>query len=245
MWSQREQSDRRGTDLLSATEEASIISAPEYKPHKEIRHSAVSRSFWITFIFITHTYESDRPIFKNCKALLMPAVSSLHIDPAGDYSSYFHKTTSDGGELDFDNITGFGPEHWTLTTNDVIQWGLPYQMRVHYYSDHNSSFGTIPTRWTATILLYEGTSRAKSFTYSGVLASDNSSNHEPTDTGSDWADIATIIPVRATTSLSRTIASPSVTRETNGHVTITVPIPSAEECSAIKSASENAQEPVR
>ena len=92
------------------------------------------------------------------------------IDPTGDYSCYYHKVTADGGQLDFDNVTGFGPEHWTLTGNDTIRWGEEYTVRVHYYDDHtgNEPGPAIPSRWTVTILLYEGTAQQVSYTYSGL-----------------------------------------------------------------------------
>ena len=110
------------------------------------------------------------------------------IDPTGDYSSYFHTTTASGGELDKDVISGYGPEHWILESNDTIQSGQEYLFRVHYYSDH----GQGPTNYTMTIHLYEGTAQEATYSYRGNLAVSNFSNDQPANTGDDWRDIATI-----------------------------------------------------
>jgi hypothetical protein len=53
------------------------------------------------------------------------------IDPAGDYSCYYHKVTAGGGELDYDITTGYGPEHWTLMTTDIVRYDQPYKVRLH------------------------------------------------------------------------------------------------------------------
>jgi len=111
------------------------------------------------------------------------------IDPTEDYSCWYHETTADGGELDYDITTGYGPEHWTLMTADTVRYGQLYKVRVHYYSDHSKG----PTNYTVSIKLYEGTSREVEYWYRGNLAVDNSSNDDPDDTGPDWVDIAEII----------------------------------------------------
>jgi|SRR5271157_3423596 len=110
------------------------------------------------------------------------------IDPTGDYSAYYHKKTADGGTLDRDVTTGFGPEHWTLLNTATVRYNQPYTFRVHYYSDH----GNGPSNYTVTIELYEGTSRQITYTYTGGLAVSNPTNYLPNGSGPDWADIAVI-----------------------------------------------------
>ena len=154
------------------------------------------------------------------------------IDPTGDYSAYYHKTTADGGELDYDDTNGYGPEHWTLLSSDTVRWGQNYRVRLHYYSDHQSETSTVPTRWTVTVSLYEGTARTQTFFYTGVLAYDNSSNYEPLDSGADWADVCVITPVETT---SR-VAAAHAEMGARGVTHITVPVPSAAQCEAQKKA---------
>lgn len=109
-------------------------------------------------------------------------------DPTGATSWYSSKTTPDGGVLDYDITSGFGPEHWTLAGNNTIRYGSPYRVRLHYYSDHNSST-SIPTNYNVSVKLYEGTSREVVYRYRGNLATDNSSNKAPGSTGADWVDV--------------------------------------------------------
>jgi len=162
------------------------------------------------------------------------------IDPVGDYSCYYHMLTMDGGELDFDCITGFGPEHWTLTGTDTVRWGEDYTFRVHYYYDHTNDCPgpAVPTRWTVTILLYEGTQDAVTYTYSGVLSyHDADYNDSPGGSGASWAEVATIRPVQATPGASLT---PVVSKGASGRPLITVPVPSRSVRLLFKSASESA-----
>jgi uncharacterized protein YfaP (DUF2135 family) len=148
------------------------------------------------------------------------------IDPTGDYSYYRKKRTADGGELDYDDTNGFGPEHWTLLGSNTVRWNQPYRFRVHYYSDR----GMGPSRWTANILLYEGTDNAISYNFSGVLSVGNSSNAGPQGAGPDWADIATIVPVPA----SGGTAQSARVEKNAGRLTIFVPVPDADERMAPK-----------
>ena len=74
------------------------------------------------------------------------------IDPTGDYSAYYHEVTSDGGELDYDDVNGYGPEHWTLQYSDTVRWDQDYKIRVHYYSDH----GNGGTNYSVSVKLYDG-----------------------------------------------------------------------------------------
>src|SRR5205823_5317187 len=112
------------------------------------------------------------------------------IDPTGDYSAYYHRITADGGFLDHDVITGFGPEHWLLTTQNTVRYGQDYIVRVHYYSDH----GHGPSNYTVSIQLYDGAAAVTTY-YRGNLAVSNPGNQLPTGTGADWADIAIVRPL--------------------------------------------------
>ncbi len=110
-------------------------------------------------------------------------------DPTGDTSWFQHKVTADGGTLDYDVTTGYGPEHWTLLTTNTIRYNSPYIVRVHYYSDH----GHGPTNYTVTIKLYEGTSREQDYSYRGNLSANNPSNAAPGSTGPDWVDVSNVV----------------------------------------------------
>jgi uncharacterized protein YfaP (DUF2135 family) len=115
------------------------------------------------------------------------------VDPTGDYSFFSKKMTADGGELDIDDTDGFGPEHWTLATNDNIQWNQDYRVRVHYYDDN----GRGSSNFKVDAVLYEGTSREYSFVpFSGNIQVSNSANSLHTSIGPDWVDVFTIRPVR-------------------------------------------------
>lgn len=156
------------------------------------------------------------------------------IDPTGDFSSYYHRTTSDGGELDYDDTNGFGPEHWTLLGTDTVRWDEPYDVRIHYYSDHQytEDVPTVTTRWDINVLLYEGTDYAESYNFSGVLAHDNSSNRDHTAAGADWADVCTIIPVPSDNPVALSV--PVMEMGATGKPRILIPIPSDEEILRLK-----------
>jgi uncharacterized protein YfaP (DUF2135 family) len=151
-------------------------------------------------------------------------VDLYSIDPTGDYSSYYHKITADGGELDYDNVSGYGPEHWTLQYSDTIRWDQDYRIRVHYYSDHDNG----GTNYDVTVKLYEGTNKESLQTFTGYLSSNSTSNDGPNDTGADWADIVTIRPVQTADGAS---ISAIMSKSKGGSVApiITVPIPSPTE----------------
>ncbi len=157
------------------------------------------------------------------------------IDPNGDYSSYYHMNTADGGELDYDDVDGFGPEHWTLMNTDIIRYDQPYRFRVHYYSDH----GNGGTNYLVTIKLYEGTEREASYSYTGFLMANDSSNSGPLDVGPDWVDIAQITLTQdASASGGSLCLTPmaDASASTSGQPIITVPIPSVEERIRIKNS---------
>ena len=168
------------------------------------------------------------------------------IDPTGDYSSYFHYATASGGTLDHDVTGGYGPEHWTLSGINTVQWGQGYKVRVHYYSDHQSctysscdpQIPVRPTGWTTSVVVYEGTPRMQTFTFSGVLdAADGSSNRNPDGTGASWATVCTITPVKEPGQLRRAAAQ----QGSSGEIQITVPVPAEEECLQLKLASPDNQ----
>lgn len=142
------------------------------------------------------------------------------IDPTGDYSAYYHKTTADGGFLDYDVTTGYGPEHWLLTSANTVRWGQPYKVRVHYYSDN----GNGPSNYTVSIQVYDG-ARAQTSYYRGNLSVSSSSNRQPNGAGPDWADIATITPVQPTASLPA--GQSIVQRGINGQLSIRVAVPTS------------------
>jgi len=127
------------------------------------------------------------------------------IDPTGDYSCYYRMRTADGGELDRDDVDGYGPEHWTLMNTDTVRYNQPYRFRVHYYSDH----GRGGTNYTVTIKLYEGTSREVTYSYGGYLSANAPSNSSPNATGPDWADIATLTLTQGTSASINSISSES------------------------------------
>jgi uncharacterized protein YfaP (DUF2135 family) len=147
------------------------------------------------------------------------------IDPTGDYSAYYNKTTADGAELDYDDVDGYGPEHWTLQYSDFVRWGQDYKIRVHYYSDH----GNGGTNYNVSVKLYEGTDTESLQSFSGYLSSNSAGNDQPTDTGADWADIVTIRPVQAAAGASFKEARMSISSDSKIGPVITVPIPTSAE----------------
>jgi len=146
-------------------------------------------------------------------------IDTYVIDPTGDYSCYYHKITADGGELDYDVTTGYGPEHWTLMNTDTVRYGQPYEVRLHYYSDHDNG----PSNYTVSIKVYEGTDRENEFWYRGNLAVSDPYNDSPTDTGPDWANIADITLTEAARSSPRSAVVTST--DMSGRLHITVPLP--------------------
>ena len=148
------------------------------------------------------------------------------IDPTGDYSYYDHKITADGGELDCDIMTGYGPEHWTLMSADTIRYDESYTVRLHYYSDHENG----SSNYTVTIKVYEGTDREQVYSYRGNLSVNNSVNTAPDDTGLDWVNIAAIVPAQNTTgSLTHRASIMNYTDISENEIFITVPVPPTEE----------------
>lgn len=114
-------------------------------------------------------------------------------DPAGDTAYYITDGTSSGLVLDFDNTSGYGPEHITLTTDgdagaEVLDG--TYTVRVHYYSNHRDEDSL--ASGTVTIVVNEGEENQASESVAFSFTTDNSSNASPGSTGADWVDIADV-----------------------------------------------------
>jgi len=97
-------------------------------------------------------------------------------------------TSQLGGVLDTDNISGYGPENYSLSTEDEGATLAPgiYRIRVHYYS------GSTPIDYSLRVLINENSSNESVSTFAGSLAVSNGSNAAPEGTGEDWADVAEI-----------------------------------------------------
>jgi uncharacterized protein YfaP (DUF2135 family) len=109
---------------------------------------------------------------------------------------YNGKTTSAGGRLDVDNTSGFGPENYfiSLAADSPLQSGT-YDVRVHYYRDHQQDENT-PTRpvtWKVVILLNEGTPKEKYEIYTGTISAANPDNDAPGSSGPDWATAKSVV----------------------------------------------------
>lgn len=148
------------------------------------------------------------------------------VDPTGDYSCFYHQITADGGELDYDITTGYGPEHWTLMSTDIIRYNEPYRVRLHYYSDH----GHGSSNYTVTIKVYEGKGGEQVYSYRGNMAVNDAWNVAPDDTGADWVDIGTIILTQNNSrSLNRSVSIMNSSAISEDVIFITVPVPPMEE----------------
>jgi len=121
------------------------------------------------------------------------------IDPTGDYSYYGKKNTADGGELSLDNASGYGPEYWSLRSNDTIRYGEEYRIRAHYYDDRGHGGQILIFK----VVTDEGTSNQLTHTVFRYLGQSNQLNTGHLDTGPDWVDGAVVIPVNHGTSALR------------------------------------------
>jgi uncharacterized protein YfaP (DUF2135 family) len=65
-----------------------------------------------------------------------------HITSQGSEVAYYSLSQA-WGDLDIDDVNGFGPETFTSTTET---WGQAYNVRVHYYSDHGNGESTATMR---------------------------------------------------------------------------------------------------
>ncbi len=112
-------------------------------------------------------------------------------DPNGDTAYYVTDGTDSGLVLDFDNTSGYGPEHITLTsdTDGQVLEGT-YTVRVHYFSNHREEDSL--ASGTVTVVINEGEENQASETAAFSFSTDNSSNAAPGGTGADWVDIADV-----------------------------------------------------
>jgi murein DD-endopeptidase MepM/ murein hydrolase activator NlpD len=79
----------------------------------------------------------------------------LHVtDSLGHHAYYASKLAVPNGVLDYDDVDGFGPETFTVSSRPS---GVTYTVSVHYYSDH----GHGPT--TATVKIYVGGTLTQTF----------------------------------------------------------------------------------
>jgi uncharacterized protein YfaP (DUF2135 family) len=109
-------------------------------------------------------------------------------EPGGETSWYGDHATSNGLALDFDNVSGFGPENVTLSVGegDTVLPGI-YSVRVHFYR------GTGPVSGTVQILTYEGAPKQKNRTINwAVSANGSSATDGPGGTGPQWDDVADV-----------------------------------------------------
>ncbi len=111
-------------------------------------------------------------------------------DPQGEAVWYGRKVGSHGGALDHDEMGGYGPEHFTLPVSAATQYPGEYQVRVHYYR------GQPPTTYTLTVLTEEGTQWENTRTLTGTLTGASSANSNPSDSGTGWAAVTTVMLTR-------------------------------------------------
>jgi len=98
-----------------------------------------------------------------------------HITSQSTEVAYYSLSQS-WGDLDIDDINGFGPETFTSTTST---WGQTYNVRVHYYSDH----GNGATTATMRVIYYDQDS--------GKLCDTTSTQSM---NSYDWWDVGTFAP---------------------------------------------------
>ena len=110
------------------------------------------------------------------------------IEPAGEVAWWANLATSNGLELDFDNVVAYGPENITLSLGegDTLLPG-DYRVRVHYYR------GDGPVSGSVQIVTYEGQSRQLNRTFNWTIpAHGDSVNSGPDGAGAQWFEIANI-----------------------------------------------------
>lgn len=91
------------------------------------------------------------------------------IDPKGVKCFYQQKSTENGGNLDVDIVTGYGPETFTMVN------ALPgqYSVQVQYYS----SSGAPASQVTVFLILYEGTAKEQRIDYSFPMTKEHQVYH--------------------------------------------------------------------
>jgi hypothetical protein len=107
--------------------------------------------------------------------------------PDGQTAWFADHQTSHQLTLDFDDTTGFGPEHITLTpsTGGVVLPGN-YAIRVHYYSDHGT--GQVASGHV-TVVVNENQQQQVFAQVPFVIGPNNPSNSFPGSTGPDWFEV--------------------------------------------------------
>jgi len=112
-------------------------------------------------------------------------------EPGGETSWYHNHDTSNGMELDFDNVTGYGPEHISVSSleGDTVLPG-PYVIRVHYYGDYGG--GAVTGK--VTVVLHEGKPEQTWRDFPFSIGTADSANAEPGSVGADWVNITTVAP---------------------------------------------------
>jgi len=118
-----------------------------------------------------------------------PDVDLYVTDPAGETAWYSSQYTSSGGYLDIDDTSSYGPEHYTLTTENTVYYDQGYVISLHYYS------GEGPTSYSVTVSVNEGTPYEYTQTFTGYISESDDFNDSPGSSGSDWAYITTVYPV--------------------------------------------------
>lgn len=136
-------------------------------------------------IFITLTWDNQIDV-------------DLYVTNVNGETVYFKNyNASDGGFLDIDDTSSYGPEHYTLSATDTVLWGQPYVIRLHYYRGYGG-----PTSYRVVVTMNENTIYETTTYYNGILNTSGqdvdpiSYNINPDSTGADWADICTVIPLR-------------------------------------------------
>ena len=109
----------------------------------------------------------------------------LHVtDPNGYHVWYSDKNAPTGAQLDFDNTRGYGPEHYTISSDegDEMPYG-DYSVDVVYYADHDDNYDsvrrvpyTVQMQWVKAVLPDE-TKIWESVTRSGALTQVSQNNH--------------------------------------------------------------------
>lgn len=110
-------------------------------------------------------------------------------EPGGETSWYSSQFTSNGMELDFDNTSGYGPEHVTLNSEegDTILPGQ-YTVSVHYFSDDGGG----AVSGNVSIVIDEGDPNQQFYNFPFAIGTDNPDNDTPGSSGPDWVNIATV-----------------------------------------------------
>lgn len=135
--------------------------------------------------------------------------------PSDQTAWYANPVTTNLLSLDFDNTTGYGPEHTTLTTagnNPGIALPGEYTIAVHYYSDYGTGQAVTGS---VSIVVNEGMPNQVYTTQDFSIALSNSNNASPGSTGPDWVAIGTADLINGTITLAPATARPMATPRRN------------------------------